>query len=272
MPEFVNPSILPIVVDGGIHHHLLYWPLARPHIENAYQVSEHVIRVEFSADVKQIDDLAANDALNPENWSVVDYLGEDAAVLTVVSVSSDTVDVRLVRAPAPRFWNSTITASLSIVEAVTLLSISIPNTFVVPGIAPAINRFLEAQAKVMPFRDLADGIFGSTARAIPVGDDGDYVLAPTQDTIRKMVLRILSTVVGEFAFNPGFGAAPRIKSLARQSAVENIVASAKRQILALPWISDTVITVTAGDEGITRIHAKVLTAKLGNLSVDWEKD
>jgi len=234
---------------------------------DVYHESEQGIRVIFDAAVKQVSELESDDALNPSQYLVVRAdSGWYPALLTVLPRSSTEVTLKFAGPDVRRFEFATLYVSGNIAYTGGGL---FPNcSRIYEGCAEPDRPLVRAIETSVGLRDIKMPQFGPEAGTLPVLS-GDYQIETPQETMKKLVIRALSLVAGEFAHAPQFGSLPKLKSSAKSSELQRISRDAKNSLMSLPNVIDAMVTTSAYNNGVLRVDATVKTKHLGTISVSW---
>jgi len=267
VPAFWPTTVPPAPMAGpSVRRALWRWTDPGPYLVRAYHDSEHGIRVYFSEPVLQASEFNTDDALNPYNWTVVRADGAPIPrLLTVLQLDPvDPTGIRLWFAGPEVLYReiATVTASGTIRGVAGTIPIP-PLSMSYTGVARVPRPFQEAQ-DIVGFPDLANryGEIRGTSQ-------GDIAMAGSQETIRKMVLRIFTTPAGGFPHLPGWGVAPELKGLMGPVEVSALATGYKQAILSLPGVKDAAVTVTTAPTGILLVRAEVVTINMDTVVVSW---
>lgn len=268
MPAVITPA-MPSLLPGAPHLVLHVWEDGRasPHLVGAWYESEHAIVVEFSLAVKALSPFDGTDALNLGNWTLSRLDGAEVPRLLDVEVVTTTrLRLRLAGPGARVGEHLVVTVDPGVRSADGTTGLGVPLAVFADGDAPQ-RRTYTALTRTSGMRDLANPIAGSGS--IQVTTSGDLRLADAKETLRKLVVRILSTVAGGFAHLPTWGAAAGLKGMARYAELQRISSTAKRQISTLPGVEEVSVSTSVNPKGILIIEARVRTAKLGLVTAYW---
>jgi hypothetical protein len=236
-------------------------------IENAIALGTNRVLVALTAEPKHEDPFAAGDALNPQTWQ-----------LTRLD-TGDAIDVVAVREFDPPFLFELATLDdlgshlvSHRVESSTLLAaagflISDPNEFDFPGAIVTFDPIVETDARRFEQRDIANpplsdrvGGFGGT---LVMGADGDYETESGAALVKKLVIRRLVTVPGEFFHLPDYGVGLAVKEPVPGGGIVALKAAIERQARLEPDVEDARASLTIDRRGVLTILLRVQLARTG---------
>lgn len=258
-------------------------------VGSALAVRENIFRIVFSVPIRFTGLLDAGDASDPSNYAVAPVAGTtgldgtEARPLTVVearlagvedgvlaSMVGTVLDLVTDRPMTP--WGALYDLTLTVIAAD--LASYVGGTFRTPG----VFRRLEPPSVQMgrPTRDFANPQTLSAARAglsdamdpgllgtLRVDDSGDYAFDEGDVSLRKRVVRRLTSSVGGFAHLPGYGVGipDHAKRLAISAVVADLSARAESQIALEPEVAQVRVRAVADPNlpGLVRFQAFVRT-------------
>ncbi len=266
-PPFVRPTFA-----------IMRWEWAAPAFAlAAWHDSEQGLVVRFSRPVKQTSPIETDDALCILNWTVVRTDGGDVPDLLCVDpidiagyASGTHVRLRFAAPEVRRYESATVTPSAAILTAAGGMPI-IPASILYYGVAAPLAPLATAVDVAVGIRDLASDTFGDLAGQLTTDGAGDYRLESAEETIRKLVWRVLMTSAGSYAHLPDYGSAGQVKGLARPSELQRIARTAKTSLLKIPNVLAASVTTRMDPaHGILFITAQVQTRHVGTISVSWQ--
>ncbi len=232
---------------------------------------EQGIRVDFSGPVKQVSALAEDDALNPANWDIQRSDGLRLPyLLGIETISSESVRLRLAGPGATIFDGLGIAASTNIASADGQSHVEPGGTEAQCVGAVEPPRSADAVTRVIGIRDVrADPQTGQYVTT----DAGDYALASSEETVRALVYRALSTVAGEWAHLPQYGGLGRgLYAPARTADLQRLVSVGRSAILGIPGVQEAHVEASVSGQGALLVRATVRVANLGTIVVGYERE
>lgn len=240
-PLYISP------VGEGIGHskfnELLYSGEPKAFPIFGYMDSSLSVIVRFNQAVVSIDDTLPLDVLNPDSYEIT-----GVRVLTVVQVTTHDFRLMLNKWPcyASNLFGVRVTVE-GIDETINVMSI-VPRPVTVPTIQT-------------DYTDIRANMTGNKAGSLDI-QAGDYALAGTIETIRKLVLEIMLVRRGEMLHDVEFGNLVRVKNLQNAADLIEQGKDIRERILALPGVSECSVSAkfsTNESDGIVIFTAKVKT-------------
>lgn len=185
----------------------LYGVGASPALDYAFATGDRGVRVHLTAPPQANGAAYDGDALNPLSWRVVrDDTGADLVVAAVTRYDAQRFDLVLLFPLGPRGVQHTVT-TLGLRDSAGVQVPSSSTTFDGCGLAPlaappvgTVGDIRNAIAPV-PTGSVVDSIGGT----LQTSDAGDLLLEGTTETVKKLILRRLTTPRGGFAHLPEYG-------------------------------------------------------------------
>lgn len=255
------PVILPVPLPAGwglSSFGLFSYGMGPPgslYLVGAYPLSERTLRVFLSVKAKADSTIDAGDALNPKTWTVTrDDTGAQLLVLAVARVDDTTFDLYMLDKLQPSLIEHTV-------ETTTLLAAT-GGLIVAPTDVPFVGCSYAAPARSpVALVDLRNVPNNETdiGGIYEVGSDGDYVTHSGAEFLKKLIIRRLVTLPGEFFFLTEYGIGFRVKEPLPGNDLVQLAAAIELQLLKEPEFSKVGVGLAlSGDNVLTIQVAAVL--------------
>lgn len=249
----------------------------------------------FTAPVKCKDPLGFRDARNPQYWAIEPIdpvaVGIDGEVIVQPGKrrpkepgpwigkceldSEDPTQVHVYTVPQLQDgidYDVTLAGSVRGKACESFAGLATFRVFARNKPPPTRSRF----AAVDTYRDVANPVFdrinGQTVPASGVwqyDEAGEFVLDDAVSSLRKRVLRRITTTLGSYAHLPRYGVPPLVGKLARGTDLQAMAVLVQEQILEEPDVRDASVlaSVEATPQGgIVRLAIRVQHRALGEIS------
>lgn len=236
----------------------------------ARALASHVVRVVFNEEPIHRSGAGRFDALNPANYLIIAAAGEISG--TVFSrapvVSAVGVDRQMVRGPAlgadagdcafdvhtDRAMVTAVTYRVGVIRIRSHAGgeLGTPYTATFLGVArPA--------AVDPPRRPVALIDWANLDGRWLVDSSGDLSLDETAASLRKRVLRRLTTIRGAFTFLPEYGVGLRLKSPANRADLKTLVPEIESQLRREPEVTAVAVAVEQSPLGLLTVSLQIRT-------------
>lgn len=208
----------------------------------AFALDTRTVRVTVVGVPKRSSPFATGDALNPATWALVNLATSKVySVIQVTMVQDpDVFDVRVLENIGPITEQHRISSTT--LQSTHNVTISAPTQIDFAGV---LAEALSTPDKVTADRGLATtdidnppfarGVDPAGTLVITAG--GDYALVDGQELVRKLVIRRLIAVPGDFFHMPSYGVGLRLKGIYTPSDLVALKAEIERQVRQEPEVA-----------------------------------
>lgn len=236
-------------------------------LDYAFPLSVRSVRVVLSEEAKAESPTRSGDALNPATWFVTRVdTGASFPVIGVSQSSRLAFDIFVLGSFASRHTTHRVRSD-------TLRSVS-GSLLADPRAAEFLGLISEALSTVeksavekrQAIRDLAnppvpnsDDVSGT----LQIAESGDYVSVEGVELVRKLVMRRLTTMRGDFFHLPDYGMFPSAKNIYTVYDLIAMKGEMERQILREQGVSAASVSLALLTTGMLNISIRVTVAPTG---------
>ena len=231
------------------------WGVAAPtgtfSVEDVFANSERTVRVTFTDPALAVGVLGDGDALNPASWAVT-VGGTPLTLYTVRDVAGDGRQFELYSYEKFPGYPAQLVVDASAVLSASGGGLVGPGTATIDGAAQARPQPKEGPADLRN----AQTAPGELSGVLVTGSGGGYETERGIPLLRKLIIRRLTTLPGEFFHLPGYGTELDAKLAVRDPGT--LRARVERQVMMEPDVQSVRAAVTIQADGIVRVHLTVV--------------
>lgn len=208
-------------------------------VVNAFATTTNTVRVTFTVAPLAVSVSGLGDALNPATWAVTNPT-TTFTVTSVVKVSSTVFDVYVLEAFASVLVTHTVSAPTLLKPDLDLISPPTSSTFLGLTSLAAVAPAAEAAARGLNLVDVANRptqIADQLGGTLVMTSGGDYASETGASLLRKLIIRRLMTMRGEFFHLPNYGLGLAVKEPLPVGETIKLRAEIERQIQLEPEVS-----------------------------------
>jgi hypothetical protein len=236
----------------------LYGTSVAPALEYAFATGDRGVRVHLSAPPQARGAAYAGDALNPATWRVTrDDTGADLVVASVSKYDTQTFDL-VVLFPLGNADVSHTVVTVGLRDAagvrVPTSSAAFDGCTLAPLVAPPVGTVgdLRNAPAPAPTGSVVDSVGGT----LEVSSDGDLRLDGTEATVRKLILRRLTTPLGGFAHLPEYGFNLPVKGVIPPIQIPALRADIAAQVKREREVLEAAVQVQQAATGVLTISVQ----------------
>lgn len=212
------------------------------------------VRVYLTAAPLATSPWGVGDALNPDSWTLTRL--DSGAAFTITSaetVSNLAIDLRTVEALGPKPVTHRVASE--VIRTASGVLVTAPKFADFAGLRSA--SALADQRAGLRQRDLrneptprAESVGGT----LVIGSDGDYELHQGAELVRKLILRRLTTVPGEFSHLPTYGIGLRSQEPLPTADLIKLRARITEQVRREPEVSSARVALQMNATGVLTVQ------------------
>lgn len=238
------------------------WGAALPiSIVECYPIGERTLFLRFNTPPQAASPISKGDVQNAATW-VLRRLDTGAASFVVGATRGQTAlewNLHLLTPIGPSFVRHSIDGSA--LRSAGGLTATVP--FVIEFWGVDARQPVDAPTAARPrVVDVRNDSFLGVGRAVRPDSSGNYELQVGASGLRKRILRLLTTDLGQWPGAPDFGSGLRVKSILRDPATAKAIIQTAVQ--RDPEVSGCQVRLELLDEGVVYIYvrARMLTGSL----------
>ena len=195
--------------------------------------------VTLSQEPLALSPIGTGDALNPRTWILVrDDTMEAIVVYGARMVDNTTVELLLIDTLPNAAVNLTVSSNTLL--AANGSAIEYPRSYTFPGLGYAFNPGTSAAQSDLRSNNVP-GV--EHAGGLVVGTSGDYEREAGARLLRKLIVRRIISVVGEWAHMPQYGASLQVKVPLARRDLPMIASALEKQIELEPEVDAAQVTL-----------------------------
>lgn len=220
-------------------------------LTGAIPIDERTVRVTFSTAPRALASYIENDALNPSTWYLFDANGKSYTILEIEQVGTLVFDVFILETlGGPNLVHQ--------IGAPTLLD-ALGNVIGSPSDASFLGLGAPVSAgRGAALTDIANDTTGldSAGGRLRVGSDGDYQGESGVPFLRKLIVRRLITLPGEFFHLTDYGIGLRVKEPLRTNDLVKIRKEMQAQLLREPEFRAVRVRLALSSDGTLQVEVQ----------------
>jgi phage baseplate assembly protein W len=237
-------------------------------IAGAFPLAQTIVRVSLNGIARAASPTGAGDALNPATWTVeyFETTWKPLTVITVTRIDASTFDVQTLEPLKSQFVQHRVSSTTLVSFIGTLITPPTSATFNGIGIAPLTvvtpGRPVDFKYTSTPNAETAGGQF-------VISSSFDYALEGYEETVKKLIIRRLTTPKGGFKHLPEYGFGLSAKTTYNPTQLAELQRQIERAVRQEFGVVAASVSLSQSRDGIltVRIVARIRNGSEINVSV-----
>lgn len=237
-------------------------------VASAFATSTHEISVTLTKPPRDLSPFAPGDVRNPAAWVVmVPATGAELEVTGITAAERPLRWVVRTAQPLPDSSTLVVVSAPGLVDPAGNALVDPPSASLlgVTELATSTPQRL-VDTRLRAGADLANlptpAIAGTSVGGTLVIVGGDYALVSGPDLLRKLILRRLTAIPGDFFHLPNYGVGLAVKQPLPASGISRLQKKVEQQVLLEPDVKSVTVALTQAADSIN-VNVKVVVASTG---------